>query len=170
MGFKRGRGKMSAAGMASEMANEMAAALREILARAGSREEQAAQMAKLIRDAGGYRWVGIYDVDAARGEVRNVAWSGPNAPAYPTFPATQGLTSRAITEKKTINVGNVSADKDYLTALGDTRSEIIVPVMDAAGARVIGTIDVESEDEEAFDAEAQRWLEECGRVMTEFWA
>jgi L-methionine (R)-S-oxide reductase len=156
--------------MGNEMAREMAAAMREILARQASREEKAAQIAKLIRDAGGYRWVGIYDVDAGRREVRNVAWCGPNAPVYLTFPATQGLTSRAIAQKKSINVGDVGADKDYLTALGDTRSEIIVPILSAEGAQVIGTIDAESEDEDAFDAEAQRWLEECARVMRAFWA
>jgi putative methionine-R-sulfoxide reductase with GAF domain len=42
-------------------------------------------------------------------------------------------------------VGDVGRDPDYLTALGSTRSEIIVSVMDKTNYPVIGTIDVESE-------------------------
>ena len=44
-----------------------------------------------------------------------------------------------------MNVGDVAQDADYLTALGDTRSEVIVPVLARDPDRVIGTIDVESE-------------------------
>jgi hypothetical protein len=40
--------------------------------------------------------------------VSNIAWSGPNAPAYPVFPITKGLSSRAITAGKTVNVGDVA--------------------------------------------------------------
>jgi L-methionine (R)-S-oxide reductase len=35
---------------------------------------------------------------------------------------------------------------------------------------VIGTLDVESERLNAFDVEAQALLEECARVLAEFWA
>lgn len=61
-----------------------------------------------------------------------------------------GLTSAAIAEKRTINVGNVHNDPRYLTALGTSRSEIIVPILSDQG-EVVGTVDVESEQPNAFD-------------------
>jgi L-methionine (R)-S-oxide reductase len=104
-----------------------------------------------------------------RGLVSNVAWSGPRGPEYPTFPVTKGLTSRAVAEKRTVNVGDVASDAAYLTALATTKSEIIVPVVDAGGGQVLGTIDVESELANAFDASTERMLEECAVVLKQFW-
>jgi L-methionine (R)-S-oxide reductase len=133
-----------------------------------TRSAKALQMAEAIRNDGDYRWVGLYDVDRERGLVSNIAWSGPNAPAYPTFPITKGLTSRAIATKATVNVGDVAKDASYLTALESTRSEIIVPVLDRA-SEVIGTIDVESASVDAFDAASQQRLEEVARRFASFW-
>ncbi len=144
--------------------------LKAILAQDANRSVKAAMITEAIRDSGPYRWVGIYDVDSQRGIVSNIAWCGPAAPAYPVFPVTKGLTSRAISAKKTINVGDVASDPNYLTALESTRSEIIVPVVDATRDRVIGTIDVESERPNAFDSETQALLEECARLLVDFWA
>jgi putative methionine-R-sulfoxide reductase with GAF domain len=103
--------------------------LTDILAENIDRTAKAVRIVQALRAAGHYRWVGIYDVDLQSGTVSNVAWDGPNAPAFPTFRSSEGLTSRAIAEKKTVNVGNVAAAPQYLVALDSTRSEIIVPVM-----------------------------------------
>jgi L-methionine (R)-S-oxide reductase len=120
------------------------------------------EVAATLRQSAGYRWVGLYEVDAGRGEVRNLVWDEPAAPEYPTFPITKGLTSSAIAEKRTVNVADVGADPRYLTALGSTRSEIIVPILNDRG-QVIGTIDVESEQPNAFDRSTERLLEKvCG--------
>jgi putative methionine-R-sulfoxide reductase with GAF domain len=143
--------------------------LKSILAQNLDRTGKATRITKAIRDEGAYRWVGIYDVDIPRGLVSNIAWCGPSAPAYLTFPITKGLTSRAINERKTVNVADVASDASYLTALDSTRAEIIVPVVDNTGDRVIGTIDVESETFGAFDAPAQALLEECADVLKDFW-
>src|SRR5215467_1104907 len=112
-------------------------------------------VADTIRHIGGYRWVGLYDVDHAAGVARNVVFSGPGAPEYPQFPINKGLTGAAIAEKRTISVGNVAADARYLTAFGSTRSEIIVPIFDEARQKVIGTIDLESELRDAFNSDIQ---------------
>jgi L-methionine (R)-S-oxide reductase len=142
--------------------------LNEIFAAKADRAIQAAQITEAIRIEGGYRWVGLYDVDITRGLVSNIAWSGPAAPAYPTFPVTKGLTSRAIAQKQTINVGDVTSDPNYLTALDSTQSEIILPILDSAGT-VIGTLDVESEKPNAFDRATQALLEKCARLLAAFW-
>ena len=144
--------------------------LQKILASNEDRVTKAKRIAETIREAGPYRWVGIYDVTIRSALVSNIAWSGPNAPAYPVFPLTKGLTSRAITDRKTVNVGDVASDPIYLTALDSTRAEIIVPILDDTGDHVIGTIDVESEHLNAFDRTAQALLEECAQVLTDFYA
>lgn len=145
--------------------DELFRKLTDLLGQQGDRTQKARAIAEAIRAAGAYRWTGIYDVDLQTGLVVNIAWSGPRAPVHPTFPIMQGLTSRAITTKKTVNIGDVASDPNYLTALQTTRSEIIVPVLDAAGERVLGTIDVESERPNAFDSVAQERLEQCAEVL-----
>lgn len=140
-----------------------------LVAEERDRSSKAKAIAETIRAAGGYRWTGIYDVDIPNGLVSNVAWSGSGAPEHPTFPITKGLTSRAIAGKKTVNVGDVADDPDYLMAMSTTRSEIIIPVLDATGDRVLGTIDVESERLHAFDAAAQERLERCAKALSPFW-
>jgi len=126
-------------------------------------------VAELLRSSGRYRWVGLYDVDRPEGTVTNIVWSGPGAPEYPTFPITKGLTGSAISTRKTVNVGNVTADPRYLTAFSTTRSEIIVPVFDRASENVVGTIDVESEKPNAFPKDMQALLEACSKVIRPLW-
>ncbi len=126
------------------------------------------QIADLLKSAGNYRWVGLYDVDHAAGLVKNIVWSGPEAPSYPVFPLTKGLTGSAIAFGKTVNVGDVASDPRYLTALGSTRSEIIVPILDQSG-KVVGTLDVESSSENAFNAATQSLLELCSKTIQPLW-
>jgi L-methionine (R)-S-oxide reductase len=141
--------------------------LAELFGGPAERAAKASQAAEVIRRAGGYRWVGIYDV--ADQLVRNLAWSGPGAPAYPVFPVTQGLTSTAITTRASVLVGDVTADERYLRALGDTRSELIVPVLDPRDGRVIGTLDVESQRRAAFGPADQQALEDAAAALLPLW-
>jgi L-methionine (R)-S-oxide reductase len=143
--------------------------LRSVIANDADRAAKAAAIVRLLRAAGPYRWVGIYAVDLRSQRVCNIAWEGPNAPAYPTFDISEGLTSRAIRDKRTVNVGDVAADAQYLTALESTRSEIIVPILDDRTGNVVGTLDVESEIPNAFDRSTQALLEECASALQHFW-
>ena len=43
------------------------------------------------------------------------------------FPISRELTSRAIAERRTVNIANAADVPDYLKALGDTRSESSFP-------------------------------------------
>jgi L-methionine (R)-S-oxide reductase len=129
----------------------------------GDRARKAAVIAGAIRRAGAYRWVGLYEV--AEGEIANLAFNGPGAPAYPRFPVTQGLSGSAVASGETVVAGDVREDPRYLTAFGSTRSEIIVPVLDRAPRKVVGTIDVESEEVDAFSEEDRAALERCATAV-----
>ena len=143
--------------------------LRAITTETGVRIHSLQKIANVIRNSGNYRWVGLYDVDYAAQTVAVVVYSGPGAPEFPTFPITKGLTGGTIRSRMTVSVGDVSADPRYLTAFGSTQSEIIVPIFDARGEHVIGTIDVESEYRNAFDQDTQSVLEECARIIAPLW-
>ena len=129
----------------------------------GDRARKATGIVGAIRRAGAYRWVGLYEV--AGGEIANLAFDGPGAPAYPRFPVTQGLSGSAVASGETIVVGDVRKDPRYLTAFRSTRSEIIVPVLDRAGRKVVGTLDVESEEVGAFSEEDRAAMERCVVVV-----
>ena len=141
--------------------------IRSARSNVAARSERGQQIADVVRPLGPYRWVGVYDVSAEL--VSIIAWSGPSAPAYPTFPATKGLTSSAIREKSPVVVGDVRSDSRYLTAFGSTLSEIIIPILDPRDLRVVGTIDVESERANAFAATDQKRLERCANAALALW-
>jgi putative methionine-R-sulfoxide reductase with GAF domain len=140
--------------------------IRNLVASSADRFEKARQLARIIRDQGQYRWVGVYDVGLE--EVAIISWSGPSAPAYPTFSISRGLTASVISEKRPVIVGDVRNDPRYLTAFGSTLSEIIIPVLDSSPT-VIGTIDVESERANAFSVDDCKLLEQCAQAALPLW-
>ena len=109
-------------------------------------EERARRIAELTRVGTRRRWAGIYRVTDER--VTNLAWSGPAAPAYPSFPRAQGLTGAAIESGRTVVSNDVASDSRYLTNQDTTGSDLIVPVF--VEGKVVGTLDVEDEGTGAF--------------------
>jgi L-methionine (R)-S-oxide reductase len=143
--------------------------LKSILAMPAPRAERARRITDTILAAGPWRWVGVYDVDIDGGLVSNIAWSGPIGPVFLTFPISKGLTSRAIITKKTVSVGDVGKEPDYMQALSSTQSEIIIPVVHPQSHRVIGTLDLESDRTNAFDQATRELLESYVSVLGDFW-
>ena len=140
----------------------------EVLAGEPDRGRRAARIAELIRRAGRYRWVGLYAVTDR--EITVVGWSGPGAPAHPSFPVTEGLSGAAVATGRAVVVNDVTADPRYLTAFASTRSEAIVPVVDPGTGRVVGTLDVESERRDAFSDADRRALEACAAALPRLFA
>jgi L-methionine (R)-S-oxide reductase len=127
------------------------------------RVEKAVQIAELIRQAGSYRWVGLYAVTDH--EITAIGWSGPGAPAHPRFPVTQGLSGAAVATRRAVVVNDVSADPRYLTAFASTLSEAIVPVVDPGTGTVVGTLDVEGAERDAFTDADREVLEGCAAAL-----
>ena len=124
------------------------------------------RLAEQIREAGAYRWVGIYAV--GRSEISVIGWSGPAPPAYPRFPKDRGLCGAAAASGRTVVVNDVVKDPRYLETLTTTRSEIVVPVKRSTG-EVVGVIDVESERPDAFGIVDQQKLEEFAVLAAALW-
>lgn len=153
--------------------------IRTIVSGSEDRIERAKQLAEAVRCLGNYRWAGVYDVGSEMVSIvayssnstgAHAGSSGPGAPVFPTFPVTKGLTGSAIRHKATVVVGDVRNHPRYLTAFGNTLSEIIVPILHPQNGMVIGTIDVESEHANAFSSRDQQLLEECARAALPLWA
>lgn len=112
-----------------------------------TRSEKAERLATSLRVSRHYRWIGIYDVTPD--EVILLGASDGLLPAYPRFSRDVGLTSVAIATGKPVLSNDVTADARYLTAFESTGSELIVPIRDKRN-RVVGTLDVESAQRDAF--------------------
>lgn len=140
--------------------------LRRIAVGSDTREIKARRIAELIAKTGSYRWVGIYDVTSD--EIAAIAWSGVGDPAFPRFPVTRGLNGAAVSSGNTVIVGDVTQDARYLTTLGSTRSEMVVPVKNQSRT-VVGTIDVESDVVDRFAEADRQFIERCTVEVAPLW-
>jgi GAF domain-containing protein len=147
--------------------DEVLEQLRSIIAAPGERRGLARRAAEAIRDARGYRWVGLYDV--ADTEIVAVGWSGAVAPAFPRFPIGQGLNGAAVRSARPVVVQDVSTDPRYMTTFGSTRAEAIIPVVSPSTGEVIGTIDAESDRTNAFTPDDDAFLSACARALLPLW-
>jgi putative methionine-R-sulfoxide reductase with GAF domain len=124
------------------------------------------EAANLIRQAGDYRWVGLYEVfDAA---ISAIAWTGTVAPAFPRFPRNMGLSGVAVDTAAAVVSQDVANDPRYLTTFATTGSEAIFPVIGDSGL-VIGTIDVECDRINAFLPEDEDFLRACSIALRPLW-
>ena len=128
------------------------------------RSEKFTRVADALREAGGYRWVGLYEVGVQ--DITLLAWSGEGPPAHPRFPISQGLCGDAARSRQTVVVGNVGEDPRYVEAFATTRSEIVVPVIDAGTGRTRVLINVESDRANAFGDEDRVLLERAASAIS----
>jgi GAF domain-containing protein len=142
--------------------------LRRILAERAEPAGTAQRAAEVIRQAGGYRWVGLYVVGPK--EIRVLGWSGPSAPTHPSFPIAHGLNGAAVASGEPVVVQYVTQDSRYLTTLSSTRAEMIVPVRGGPVGQVVGTVDVESDRVNAFTDRDRRLVGACAEALATLWA
>jgi L-methionine (R)-S-oxide reductase len=107
-----------------------------------------------------YTWVGIYLLEGD--ELVLGPFVGKPSP-HTRIPLGAGICGAAATERKTIVVDDVSADPRYLACSIETKSEIVVPIMDAD--RVLGEIDIDSDQPAAFGAADRTMLETVAAAL-----
>jgi GAF domain-containing protein len=146
--------------------DEIAASIATAASSGAGRDKVAAakRIAEAIRTEGRYRWVAVCSVSDA--EVELIGWTGSETPAFVTFPATKGITRDVIKTRAPIVVSDVRKDPRYLVAYSSTRSEVIVPVI--GGGVVVGTIEADSDRENAFSEADVRFLERCAEKLAAF--
>ena len=87
----------------------------------------------------------------------------------PTFPRTQGLNGAAVASGEPVIVQDVSQDARYLSTLGSTRAEMIMPVRATPAGPVVGTIDVESDQVNPFSERDRDLLSACAQALAHLW-
>ncbi|MGH8164403.1 MAG: GAF domain-containing protein [Rhodanobacteraceae bacterium] len=119
--------------------------------------------AEMVRAERGYRWVGVYKID--RGDFVIVGGTGDEPPTYARFPTTQGRCGVVAESRETLIVGDVRKDPRWLPAFWTTQSEILVPIISESTERVLGAIDVESDQLNAFGDDDRDFLEHVAVLM-----
>jgi L-methionine (R)-S-oxide reductase len=117
-------------------------------------------VAVLKQEIPGYSWVGIYLVEGE--ELVLGPFLGKPSP-HSRIPLGRGICGAAATEKATIIVDDVNADPRYLACSIETKSEIVVPIMQ--GARVLGEIDIDSDRHAAFGPADRHLLEAVAALL-----
>ena len=107
-----------------------------------------------------YTWAGIYLLDG--NELVLGPYAGKPSP-HTRIPLGRGICGAAATEKATIVVDDVHADPRYLACSLETKSEIVVPIMQ--GADVLGEIDIDSDQPAAFGERDRVLLEQVAALL-----
>ena len=107
-----------------------------------------------------YHWVGIY---LRHGHALELGpYAGAPAP-HVRIPLDQGLCGAAARANQVVIAADVAADERYLVCTPQTRSEIVAPIAD--GARVLGVIDIDSDQPNAFNEHDQALLERAASLL-----
>jgi GAF domain-containing protein len=143
--------------------DQLLIAIRSAIAAAPNAKSAMRQTVQLLKDAmPHYTWVGIYLIEGE--ELVLGPFIGKPSP-HTRIPLGRGICGAAATEKATIVVDDVNADPRYLACSIETRSEIVVPIMD--GTTVLGEIDIDSDQPAAFGAADRALVEQVAGLLAE---
>jgi GAF domain-containing protein len=138
-------------------------AVDRILNRESEADEVLRQTVEVLHDRfAHYSWVGIYFVEGE--ELVLGPWKGPQATEHVRIPVGQGVCGAAAASGVTEVVDDVNADDRYLACFASTRSEIVVPI--AYEGRVVGEIDIDSDQPAAFGADDRDFLERVALLIS----
>ena len=143
--------------------DQLLTAIRSAIAAAPNAGAAMKQAVRLLKDAiPHYTWVGIYLIDGE--ELVLGPFLGKPSP-HTRIPLGRGICGAAATEKATIIVDDVNADPRYLACSLETKSEIVVPIMN--GPDVLGEIDIDSDRPAAFGQADRALLEQVAGLLAE---
>jgi L-methionine (R)-S-oxide reductase len=138
-------------------------AVERILNRGGDADDVLRQVVEVLHDrCGHYSWVGIYLVEGD--DLVLGPWKGPQATEHVRIAIGQGICGAAAASGRTEVVDDVNADPRYLACFASTRSEIVVPI--AYEGRVVGEIDVDSDEPAAFTERDRAFLERVATLIS----
>lgn len=136
--------------------------VRTAIAEAAGPDAAAQRVVDLLHDRfPHYDWVGLYWVEGD--DLVLGPWTGPQATEHTRIPIGTGVCGAAAASGLTEIVPDVRTDPRYLACFASTKSEIVVPIFD--GSDVIGEIDIDGSDLDAFDSTDARFLEEIAALL-----
>jgi GAF domain-containing protein len=157
--------KASVTRLSREQARELLVKLDAAMAGSKGRASREA-IVKFLNTIPSYSWVGIYVVEGK--DLVLDAWSGPAATEHTRIPIGKGVCGFAAKAGRTEIVSDVSKDPRYLQCFLSTKSEIVVPISNQGG--VLGEIDVDGDQLDAFSSLDREFLEAVARKASGVWA
>ena len=129
---------------------------------AGETDEVAimANVCAAIHEAMGFFWTGFYIVKGE--ELVLGPFQGPVACMHIAYG--RGVCGTAWQRAESVVVPDVEAFPGHIACSSLSRSEIVVPVFDAAG-KVKAVLDIDSKELGTFDATDQQWLEKIVKML-----
>ena len=129
---------------------------------AGETDEVAimANVCAAIHEAMGFFWTGFYIVKGE--ELVLGPFQGPVACMHIGYG--RGVCGTAWQRAESVVVPDVEAFPGHIACSSLSRSEIVVPVFDAAG-KVKAVLDIDSKELGTFDATDRQWLEEIVKML-----
>lgn len=107
-----------------------------------------------------FSWTGFYMM--RNGVLEVGPYVGPPTP-HTKIELSNGICGAAARSKASVIVDDVRADERFLACSLSTRSEIVVPLMD--GEKVLGEIDIDSDQPANFDQQDQQMLESVAELV-----
>lgn len=129
---------------------------------AGETDEVAimANVCAAIHETMGFFWTGFYIVKGE--ELVLGPFQGPVACMHIGYG--RGVCGTAWQRAESVVVPDVEAFPGHIACSSLSRSEIVVPVFDAAG-KVKAVLDIDSKELGTFDATDRQWLEEIVKML-----
>jgi GAF domain-containing protein len=147
----------------AEFYDELAQQARALLAGETNRVANAANLAALLyHSLPDLNWTGFYFL--TDGELVVGPFQGK--PACVRIAIGRGVCGRAAETRQTQVVPDVHAFPDHIACDAASRSEIVIPLVSAAG-ELIGVLDLDSPKLARFDDEDRKGLEAVARLFVE---
>ena len=109
-----------------------------------------------------YDWFGFYLTVPGSRELALGPYEGA-ATDHLRIPFGRGVCGQAAEREETVVVDDVTQEANYLACSVETKSEIVVPIME--GDRVLGEIDIDSHRKNGFDESDREFLEELAGLV-----
>jgi len=109
-----------------------------------------------------FNWTGFYML---HGDMLEVGPYIGSVTEHTQITLNKGICGAAASQKKTIIINDVNADPRFLACSINTRSEIVVPLMD--GETCLGEIDIDSNTPSAFTGDDETMLKAVAKLVVE---
>ncbi len=140
-------------------------AIRGVVSSGIDRDDVLLAVAEVLRsEVRHYDWVGFYIVDP---KTNRDLVLGPYAGAatdHVRIPFGRGICGQAAEKKKTIVVGDVSKETNYLSCSIAVKAEIVVPIV--KGGEVVAELDVDSHSVDPFTEQDRQFLSDVCNALS----
>ena len=137
--------------------------IQQILSLPGDLEKKLKEICReLRRRHSRYDWVGIYLLEDDMLALKT--YDGPSETVHTRIRIGDGICGLAAETGRTEIIGNVMKDQRYIACFPSTRSEIVVPIKE--GDMVLGEIDIDSDQPDAFSVADKKFLESVASTLS----